>query len=83
MFLLERGWPNDDAGRDKLLRGLSAGLKPDFLRCGDGDGGTWESVSMALSDSEGLGRRRTRGPFGGLANSSWGSPDSPVVSCIL
>ena len=47
----------DDAGRDDGVIGFSGGKMLDLRLRGDGVGGIWESVSIVLSDKEGLGRR--------------------------
>lgn len=47
----------DDTGRDDGVIGFSGRKKLDLRLRGDGEGGIWDSVSIVLSDREGLGRR--------------------------
>ena len=56
--MLGLGRLSDEAGRDTFRSGLPDGKKLDFLRCGDGEGGSCDKVSIVRSDKEGLGRRR-------------------------
>lgn len=56
-LVLGRDRAKDDAGREIEAIGSSKGKKLDFLRLGEGDGGICERVSMALSESDGLGPR--------------------------
>lgn len=57
-LVLGLGRLSDEAGRDTFRSGLSDGKKLDFLRRGDGEGGSCDKVSIVRSDKEGLGRRR-------------------------